>query len=118
MATVVREFHRHVSLTLVDRLRFDQKYRVDTAGKISLREVYISCACREFGVWYDPISPIVLRHVLRIIDVHRYSQFVDCVSGKGRVLLVVSESLFEVIRGVEFPQDLYMRLRKRISVDT
>ena len=48
------------------------------------------------------------------IDVNRYSQFVDYGSGKGRALLVASDFPFEVIRGVEFSQDLHAIAQENI----
>jgi len=82
-------------------------HHVETTGRIGLKSLSVAGKNRDFGVWYEPISPVVLRHLLRQIDVGRYPQFVDYGSGKGRSLLIASEFPFRSIRGVEFSPELH-----------
>ena len=103
---------------LTDRLRnavgearcriFDWQHGVRTCGNINLADLTIVGNSTPHGGPYYPSHPKFLFEVLGSLNIDYPSYtFVDVGSGKGRVLLIASESPFAEIIGVEFATELH-----------
>lgn len=96
-------------------LFFDARYGTDTCKRVSLSNLNIASASKNFGTKYDPSPISALRRLLRWISIPDSVNFVDFGSGKGRVLLVASEFPFSRIVGLEFSSDLCSISKSNIS---
>ena len=103
---------------LTDRLRnavgearcriFDWQHGVRTCGSTNLADLTVVGNNTSHGRPYYPSHPKFLSEVLSSLNIDYPSYtFVDFGSGKGRVLLIASESPFSEIIGVEFATELH-----------
>src|SRR5215469_11602963 len=108
LADIVREFVRD---SLPDRRRqrfgdanFDWDQRVDTtSANVSWRARFIGLLNSS----YQPIEPDIFHEMLSAVPADfRHYTFIDIGSGKGRALLLASESRFRRIIGIELLPEL------------
>lgn len=87
---------------------FDQKWNVQTDGNEDLSELQVVDKTNYLlGTRYQPTSPEMFNQILEAYPLpYEECIFIDCGSGKGRVLLLASELPFRRIIGVEFASDL------------
>ena len=87
---------------------FDQKWNVQTDGNEDLSELQVIDRTNYLlGNRYQPTSPEMFDRILHSYPLpYEECIFIDCGSGKGRVLLLASELPFRRIIGVEFASDL------------
>jgi hypothetical protein len=87
---------------------FDQKWNVQTDGNEDLSELQVIDRTNYLlGNRYQPTSPEMFEQILQAHPLpYEECIFIDCGSGKGRVLLMASELPFRRIIGVEFASDL------------
>lgn len=87
---------------------FDQKWNVQTDGNEDLSELQVIDRTNYLlGNRYQPTAPEMFDQILRAYPLpYEECIFIDCGSGKGRVLLLASELPFRRIIGVEFASDL------------
>jgi hypothetical protein len=88
---------------------FDRQWNVDTGGNEDLSELQlIDTTNYLFGNRYQATAPEMFARMLAACPPIRYEDnvFIDCGSGKGRILLLASELPFRRIIGVEFASDL------------
>jgi 16S rRNA G966 N2-methylase RsmD len=91
----------------IDRI-FDYRHRTDTSGIIPVNELNVSGANIRHATRYEPTPANVFRRAIESLPIdHRQFVFIDCGSGKGRVLLLASHYPFSQIIGVEFSERLY-----------
>jgi hypothetical protein len=91
----------------IDRI-FDYRYRTDTSGIIPVNELRASSANIRHAVRYEPTPTNVFRRAIGSLPIdHKQFIFVDCGSGKGRVILLASHYPFSQIIGVEFSEELH-----------
>lgn len=95
---------------------FDEQYRVETAGEISLFQLDIASRHESTGVHYQPSPHEVCEQLLASLPI-RYEDFtfVDLGAGKGRVLLLGSRFPFKRLIGVEFARELVETARQNIE---
>lgn len=87
---------------------YDQMWNVQTDGNEDLSELQIVDKTNYLlGNRYQPTAPEMFEKILQAYPVpYEECTFIDCGSGKGRVLLMASELPFKRIIGVEFAEDL------------
>lgn len=96
---------------------FDRHYGTDTAGSVSLKDLYIESESKKDGTLYEPTPVPVIRYMLKQLKIdHLQHTFIDYGSGKGRVLLLASEYPFKKIIGVEFSPELNKIAQKNIKI--
>ena len=102
----------------VDR-RFDRLHGTDTSDRIELTSLDISGDNRDQGIYYEPTSTALFKHMMVGVQSAVSCQdfeFIDYGSGKGRTLLLASDYPFKSIIGVEFSRELHLIAEKNISV--
>lgn len=81
---------------------FDARYRTDTSDWVTNHEAQLP---REFmgdAVQYEPVSEATVRHIMRSLPFDcRDFEFVDVGCGKGRTLMLASDSPWRRITGIE-----------------
>lgn len=87
---------------------FDEKWNVQTDGNEDLSELQVIDRTNYLlGNRYQPTAPEMFDKILQAYPLpYEECIFIDCGSGKGRVLLLASELPFRRIIGVEFASDL------------
>jgi hypothetical protein len=87
---------------------FDERYGVDTGGRIDLDALEIEAENWRYGGGYAPSPVVDIGKMLAPfgIPVEEYV-FIDLGSGKGRILLLASHVPFKRIVGVEFAAQLH-----------
>jgi SAM-dependent methyltransferase len=95
---------------------FDEIYRTDTAGGITVENLQIESANRKHGHPYEPMPMRLFERLLDGAKVrHEDYVFVDFGSGKGRTLLLASHYPFKRVIGVEYALDLHTAALKNIA---
>lgn len=96
---------------------FDQQWNVQTDGNEDLSELQVVDKTNYLlGTRYQPTSPEMFTQILEAYPLpYEECIFIDCGSGKGRVLLLASELPFKRIIGVEFASDLAEIARSNIQ---
>lgn len=106
---IVEKLRRRVSPSgSTEASAFDQRWNVQTDGNEDLSELQIADRTNYLlGNRYQATAPEMFDKIMREIPL-RYEDyvFIDCGSGKGRVLLLASDLPFRRIIGVEFASDL------------
>jgi SAM-dependent methyltransferase len=111
-AEKMRYYGRRLSALGVSSLpavsTFDQKWNVQTDGNEDLSELQVVDKTNYLlGNRYQPTAPEMFDRILHSYPLpYEECIFIDCGSGKGRVLLLASEFPFRRIIGVEFASDL------------
>jgi SAM-dependent methyltransferase len=87
---------------------FDQKWNVQTDGNEDLSELQLVDRTNYLlGNRYQATAPEMFDQILQAHPLpYEDCIFIDCGSGKGRVLLLASELPFRRVIGVEFAMDL------------
>lgn len=87
---------------------FDEMWSVQTDGNEDLSELSVIDKTNYLlGNRYQPTAPAMFEQIVRAYPIdYEKNIFIDCGSGKGRVLLLASELPFRRIIGVEFASDL------------
>jgi hypothetical protein len=87
---------------------FDQRWSVTTDGNEDLSELKLVDSTNYLlGTHYEPTAPEIFHEILAAYPLpYEHCTFIDCGSGKGRVLLLASEFPFRRIIGVDFAIDL------------
>ncbi len=87
---------------------FERTYGLDTAGVTYLDSLSIESTNRGRGNYYEGTRLMPLRRLIPQMRalIAQDSAFVDCGSGKGKVLLVAAECGVKQVRGVEFAKEL------------
>jgi methyltransferase family protein len=87
---------------------FDETWNVQTAGTVDLSDLQVVDRRNlVLGVRYEPTAPETFRQIISAYPLpYEECTFIDCGSGKGRVLLLASEWPFRRIVGVDFAMDL------------
>ena len=95
-------------IRLVADAQFDRKYGVDTGGAIGVNQLDFSDDQKKSGFWrYEATPESAIRGILKALPIrHEEFTFIDCGSGKGRVLLLASEYPYKRIVGVEASRQL------------
>jgi hypothetical protein len=97
---------RSIPKRIGDRV-YDCIHRVDTAGRIGLKDLKIAGPSVALGSRYQSSSTAELRRLLAGISVrHEDFVFIDFGSGKGKCLLLAADYPFQKIIGVEFSPEL------------
>jgi predicted RNA methylase len=95
---------------------FDEQYRVETAGEISLFQLDIASRHESAATNYQPSPWEVCGELLASLPIYYEDfTFIDLGAGKGRVLLVGSRFPFKRIIGVEFARELVQTARRNIE---
>jgi hypothetical protein len=96
---------------------FDEKYGIDTKGKLPLSALDIDTPDWVYGVLYQPTAPDIIKEILSHLKI-KYEDFIfiDYGSGKGRVLLLASEFSFKKVIGIEFSRQLHLTAQKNIEI--
>jgi hypothetical protein len=98
--------------------RFDRQHGTETSDRIELAQLEVVGEHRDQGVYYEPTSTRIFRHVMdrvtRVIPGEEFN-FIDYGSGKGRTLLMASDYPFRQIIGVEFSGDLHQTALRNIG---
>jgi hypothetical protein len=96
---------------------FDWRYRVETRGNASARDVAVVGDQSAHAVDYWATTAKFARGMIRRLPITDFSNytFVDMGSGKGRVLLIAAEFPFRRIIGVEFVLGLDAIARKNVE---
>lgn len=108
----LRRYNRGLSMSEPSGLStistFDIKWNVQTDGNEDLSELQVVDKTNYLlGNRYQPTSPEMFNQILEAYPLpYEECVFIDCGSGKGRVLLLASELPFKRIIGVEFAADL------------
>jgi SAM-dependent methyltransferase len=86
---------------------FDQRWGVKTDGNEDLSELkLVDTTNYLLGAHYEPTAPEIFQEMLSAYPLpYEDSIFIDCGSGKGRVLLLAAELPFRRIIGVDFATD-------------
>ena len=98
--------------------RFDRIHGTETSDRIELADLDVVGEHRDQGVYYEPTSTRIFRHIMdRVADQIRCQEFtfVDYGSGKGRTLLMASDYPFQEIVGVEFSGQLHQTAMRNIE---
>jgi predicted RNA methylase len=87
---------------------FDRIWGVNTEETINLFDLDdINSPNYLYGVRYQPTHSEIFRRIITAIDInHSDYIFIDCGSGKGRLILMASEFPFQRVLGVEFSPEL------------
>jgi SAM-dependent methyltransferase len=87
---------------------FDQRFGVDTAGRIHPTDMNINSPNQVHAVSYGGSDPRCFRNAIGglLVDYRRFI-FIDFGSGKGRAILLATEFPFKRIIGVEFSEGLH-----------
>lgn len=95
---------------------FDEQYRVETTGEVSLFQLDIDSRHESVGIRYQPSPTAVCEKLLASLPIHYEDfTFIDLGAGKGRVLLVGSRFPFKRLIGVEFAKELVETARRNIE---
>jgi SAM-dependent methyltransferase len=98
--------------------RFDRKHGTETSDRIELDRLDVVGAHRDQGVYYEPTSTRIFRHIMdrvtRTVPCEPFV-FLDYGSGKGRTLLMASDYPFQSILGVEFSKELHETALRNIA---
>ena len=97
---------------LLEDIRFDRKYGVDTMGWHELDANDVDSDNLIHAVDYQPTRVAAFRAMMRSLPLTSNSVFVDIGSGKGRLPLLASEFGFKRVVGIEFSNHL-----NRIAVE-
>lgn len=94
---------------------FDRRFRVDTAGVISLSALDVANEHWESGFSYEPTDSENFKAVIGELPI-RYEDFTftDFGSGKGKALLLAAEFPFRKILGVEISLRLHQVAKQNI----
>ena len=85
-------------MSYIADLIFDLRYGTNTAAWVSLKRLNIRSENLSRAVDYQPTQILPLRRLLKEMEIPRDKVFVDLGCGKGRVLLVAAEAVFEESR--------------------
>lgn len=87
--------------------RFDRVHGVDTLERVNVDDLGVVGGNAEHAVYYQPSPVVPTRRLLERLPIrHGEFSFIDFGSGKGRVLLLASDSGFRRVIGLEFSPKL------------
>jgi hypothetical protein len=115
---LVRKNIAHEFRWYLDR-RFDRIYGTNTSDRIELTELDIAGGNREQGIYYEPTSTGLFRHMMNQVGSALHCEdfvFIDFGSGKGRTLMMASDYPFKAIVGVEFSRELHLTAQHNLSI--
>jgi hypothetical protein len=94
---------------------FDIRFNVDTSGVVKPTDLTIDSDNYLHAQYYRPTIPSHFRELMDEIDISaEHYTFVDCGSGKGRILLLASEFPFREVIGIEFAEELHRLAEENI----
>jgi SAM-dependent methyltransferase len=95
---------------------FDNRYGVDTGGRIPLSNLAITSNNWIYGLHYQAVGIVDFWEILQPFDIlYEKFTFIDLGSGKGRALLMASALPFKKIVGVEFSEELNRIAQENLS---
>lgn len=95
-------------LAIVVDEQFDRRHGVETCGNVLMYRADGPPESNPSYFDYQPTPVRTIRYLLRQLgNTVQETTFIDCGSGKGRVILLASELPFRRVIGVEFDQRLH-----------
>lgn len=85
---------------------FDFYFGIDTRKWVDLNSLSIHSDNKKRGINYVPTQVLTIKKLFSELKIPFNGVFVDLGCGKGRVLIVASESGFKDLRGIEFSAEL------------
>jgi SAM-dependent methyltransferase len=93
--------------TLLQELRGERKYGLDTTAAIHLRKLKLKGNQLKHATEYMPVNYFTLEALLRRIpEQHKQATFLDIGCGKGRAMCVAAAFGYKQVEGIDFAKQL------------
>ncbi|OZV70062.1 SAM-dependent methyltransferase [Winogradskyella aurantia] len=85
---------------------FDWKYGIDTKTWVSHKDLIAENDLAKHSGQYQPNCALVVKKVLRKLQLPKDQTFIDIGSGKGRIIILAAKYGFKTIKGIELSSNL------------